>query len=105
MDGGLGAIQHLRLHALGRGAGYRSLTRPEGSIIPEGSRALCRGRSGVLEQGYAELLRTPLSRSSRRRESVHSRTPIGPRLPARGRPYRRVLCFLCTHERTLLVLT
>src|SRR5215213_2841040 len=39
VDGGLGAHQHLRLHALGRGAGHRSLTRPEGSIIPEGSRA------------------------------------------------------------------
>jgi len=34
MDGGRGAHQHLRHHALGGGTGHRSLTRSEDSIIP-----------------------------------------------------------------------
>jgi len=35
-----------------------------------------------------------LARPSRacRRESLHSRTPIGQEVPAKGCPYRRVLC-------------
>jgi hypothetical protein len=39
-----------------------------------------------------ELLRTPLRRSSRWRESLYSPTPIGPGAPEEGCPYRRVLC-------------
>src|SRR5215208_5684339 len=37
-----------------------------------------------------QLPRTPLWRSSRRRESLHSPAPIGPGTPKRGCSYRRV---------------
>src|SRR5215208_3273302 len=41
--------------------------------------------------GFSDQLpRTPLWRSSRRRESLHSPAPIGPGTPKRGCSYRRV---------------
>jgi hypothetical protein len=44
------------------------------------------------ECGLCELRRTPLWRSSRRRESPHRPGPIGPGAPEEDCSYRRVFC-------------
>src|SRR5215218_8835064 len=46
-----------------------------------------------------ELPRTPLRRSSRRRESLHSPAPDGPGDAGEVGTLQRALCFLCTASR------
>src|SRR5215212_9967374 len=64
------------------------------SVVPSVTAALYSSTvsQALRSQAVSELPRMPKRRSSRRRESLHRATPIGPGPPARGCPYRRVLC-------------
>src|SRR5215208_2414176 len=71
-DLGGGQVAVLRLHAASAG----HVTDAAYSCLRE---CMCAMEQSALEhKGSAELRRTPLWRSSRWRESLHSRTPVGP---------------------------